>query len=162
MPLGQVIIDDATWESGTGPRRIAWESNVRELLEPSTLQFREDADTLHVAVGKQAFSLRATGPSGATLAEVELPHDDLADLIAEYVDVVRQIGNAHEAGGLNRLEALDMAKKVTHDRVGRLLKRRCRDLGIDHATARRLFTLLLSLRVDTTRLMGVHGHRRIR
>lgn len=162
MPLGQVIIDDATWEAGSGPRRIEWESNIRELLEPSTLRFREDADAMHVAMGTQAFTLRATDGDGGTLAEVELPHEDLADQIAEYVDIVRQIGTAQEAGGLNRLEALDMAKKVTHDRVGRHLKRRCRELGIDHATARRLFTLLLSLRVDTTRLMGVHGHRRIR
>ena len=55
-----------------------------------------------------------------------------------------------------------MAKKVTHDKAGRALKRHLRDLRMDHPTARRLFTLLVSLRVDTTRLTGVYGHRRIR
>jgi uncharacterized protein (UPF0262 family) len=60
------------------------------------------------------------------------------------------------------MEALDMAKKVTHDRAGRVLKRELRDFGFDLETSRRLFTLLLSLRVDTTRLVGIHGHRRIR
>ena len=60
------------------------------------------------------------------------------------------------------MEALDMAKKVTHDRAGRVLKRELRQFGLDFETARRLFTLLLSLRVDTTRLTGIHGHRTIR
>ncbi|MBW2223750.1 MAG: UPF0262 family protein [Deltaproteobacteria bacterium] len=60
------------------------------------------------------------------------------------------------------MEALDMAKKVTHDRAGRVLKRELRDVGFDLETSRRLFTLLLSLRVDTTRLVGIHGHRTIR
>jgi len=55
-----------------------------------------------------------------------------------------------------------MAKKVTHDRAGRVLKRELRDFGFDLETSRRLFTLLLSLRVDTTRLVGIYGHRRIR
>ena len=65
-----------------------------------------------------------------------------------------------KTGGIEK--ALDMAKKVTHDRVGRLLKRELRGLGFDLETSRRLFTLLLSLRVDTTKLPGVHGHRTIR
>ena len=86
----------------------------------------------------------------------------LAELVHEYVDVVRELARADVQGGLARLEALDMAKKVTHDKAGRLLQRRCVDLEIDHPTARRLFSLLFALRVDTTRLHGVHGHRRIR
>jgi uncharacterized protein (UPF0262 family) len=75
---------------------------------------------------------------------------------------VRELARADVQGGLARLEALDVAKKVTHDKAGRLLQRRCVDLEIDHPTARRLFSLLFALRVDTTRLHGVHGHRRIR
>jgi hypothetical protein len=55
-----------------------------------------------------------------------------------------------------------MAKKVTHDDAGRKLQRLCRPLGADHDTCRRLFSLLLALRVDTTRLTGIHGHRPIR
>ncbi|MBW1831057.1 MAG: UPF0262 family protein, partial [Deltaproteobacteria bacterium] len=79
--------------------------------------------------------------------------------ITEYIDIVRQIA---DADGVNQMEALDMAKKVTHDRAGRVLKRELRDVGFDLETSRRLFTLLLSLRVDTTRLVGIHGHRTIR
>ena len=90
---------------------------------------------------------------------VTIPHERLSEHITEYIDIVRQIA---DADGLNQMEALDMAKKVTHDRAGRLLKRELRGVGFDLEASRRLFTLLLSLRVDTTRLVGIHGHRRIR
>ena len=63
---------------------------------------------------------------------------------------------------LARLEALDMAKKVTHDKAGRMIRRLAPDLGLDLETARRLFSLLFSLRVDTTKLLGAHGHRTAR
>ena len=96
------------------------------------------------------------------MSEVTLPHDILAPHIQEYVDIVRQLAKTDSTGGLARLEALDMAKKVCHDRAGRTILRRCRALGLDHPTARRFYTLLVTLRVDTTRLVGVHGHRRIR
>jgi hypothetical protein len=70
--------------------------------------------------------------------------------------------DGRDPDGINQIEALDMAKKVTHDRAGRLLKRELRDFGLDLETSRSLFTLLLSLRVDTTKLTGIHGHRTIR
>jgi uncharacterized protein (UPF0262 family) len=162
MPLSDVRIDEQTWEDATHERRLEWEANVRELLDSGDLAMREDAAVLQVTFTQQHFLLELEDSAGVVVATVDLPHDELAELVREYVDIVRQIASTDGPSGLTRLEALDMAKKVTHDRAGRLLKRRCRELGLDHMTARKLFTLLLSLRVDTTRLVGVHGHRRIR
>ncbi len=99
------------------------------------------------------------GEDDAPVASIAIPHELLSAHITEYIDIVRQIA---DADGVNQMEALDMAKKVTHDRAGRVLKRALRDVGFDLETSRRLFTLLLSLRVDTTRLVGIHGHRPIR
>lgn len=162
MPLADIEIDAQTWEAAPQVRRLEWEANIREVLDPDGLVIREDARTLRVTMTQQEFLLELEGEAGAPLATVSITHDELAEVIREYVDVVRQIANTDGPGGLTRVETLDMAKKVTHDRAGRILKRHCKELGIDHATARRLFTLLLSLRVDTTRLVGVHGHRRVR
>jgi uncharacterized protein (UPF0262 family) len=162
MPLADVRIDEQTWEEATHERRLEWEANVRELLDAADLVVREDAATLRLTFTQQHFLLELDDADGAVIATVDMPHDELAEVVREYVDIVRQIASTDGPGGLTRLEALDMAKKVTHDRAGRLLKRRCKELGVDHATARRLYTLLLSVRVDTTRLVGVHGHRRIR
>lgn len=160
--LEQVRIDERTWNEANQARRMEWDATIREMLVPGEVVMREDAHLLDVVVTQQAFVLRLLDAGGELLAEVEIAHDALAELVHEYVDVVRELARADVQGGLTRLEALDMAKKVTHDKAGRLLQRRCVDFGIDHPTSRRLFSLLFALRVDTTRLHGVHGHRRIR
>lgn len=160
--LEQVRIDERTWSEASDARRMEWDAVIREMLSPGEATTRADAHVLSVLVTQQGFRLECFDVGGASLAVVEISHDELAELVHEYVDVVRELARADIQGGLTRLEALDMAKKVTHDKAGRLLQRRCVALEIDHSTARRLFSLLFSLRVDTTRLHGVHGHRRIR
>ncbi len=162
MGLTEVRIDEETWAAAPEPRRQEWLAAAAGLTDPSRSVLREGARALHVAVSEQAFALSLRDASGHELAAVTLPHDLLAEHITEYVDIVRQIAKDDATGGLARLEALDMAKKVVHDRAAETLRARCAEFGMDHATARRLFTLLLGLRVDTTRLVGIHGHRRVR
>lgn len=158
MPLRAIVIDDRTLERGSEAQRVEWEAHVRELL--GGIEDASDEGTaLHIDVTEQGFVLDFESDDGTPIETVTIPHDLLATHIAEYVDIVRQIARAD---GVNQMEALDMAKKVTHDRAGRVLKRELRQLGLDLGSARRLFTLLLSLRVDTTKLTGIHGHRTIR
>ncbi len=159
MALSTVNIDENTWEHTTDERRIEWEANIREFLNPDKLEIRPDIESLDITVTEQQIALAAKDAAGNLLDDTAVPHNLLSPHIHEYVDTVRQIAIAE---GVARLEALDMAKKVSHDRAGRFLKRHFRELRMDLTTARRLFTLLLSLRVDTTRLVGIHGHRRIR
>ncbi|KPK13468.1 MAG: hypothetical protein AMJ62_15120 [Myxococcales bacterium SG8_38] len=158
MPLIAIVIDDRTLERGSEAQRVEWEANIRELLVKAGGAI-DEAATLHVSVTEQGFGLELQTEDGAVLETLTIPHELLSGHITEYVDIVRQIA---EAEGVNQMEALDMAKKVTHDRAGRVLKRALRPFRIDLEAARTLFTLLLSLRVDTTRLTGVHGHRTIR
>lgn len=160
--LERVEIDERTWAEGSEARRLEWTAAIREMLQPSEMVFRDDASLLTVTMTQQAIVLCAKNADDALLSEVEIRHDELADPIREYVDIVRQLSKASAQGGVARLEALDMAKKATHDKAGRFLKRRCREMEIDHPTARRLFTLIVGLRIDTTRLVGIHGHRIIR
>lgn len=159
MPLDAVVIDERTLEQGSDARRIEWEANIREFLTQAKDSVTDGATELHIGVTEQHFLMRLNNNAGTEIARKTITHDLLADHITEYVDIVRQIADAQ---GLNQLEALDMAKKVTHDRAGRTLKKELRPFGVDHEASRRLFTLLLSLRVDTTRLVGIHGHRTIR
>lgn len=159
MSVPSVNIDENTWEYTTDARRVEWETTIREFLSPDKLVLRSDLHELDITVTEQQVTLAAKDGSGWVFSETPLPHDLFAPHLHEYVDIVRKIAAAE---GPTRLEALDMAKKVVHDRAGRFLKRHFRDLQMDQVTARRLFTLLLTLRVDTTRLVGIHGHRRIR
>ena len=158
MPLSAVVIDERTLQRGSEAQHVDWEANIRELLSKAKSSV-EDAAIMHVSVTELRFVLDFRSAEGRELGAIALPHELLSEHITEYVDIVRQIANAD---GVNQMEALDMAKKVTHDRAGRVLKRELRDFGFDLETSRRLFTLLLSLRVDTTRLVGIYGHRRIR
>lgn len=158
MPLQSVLIDERTIQRSSEARRVEWEAIIRELLSGAKTRIEPSA-TLHLAVTEQGFTLDFRTEQGDELGTVSIPHDLLSELITEYIDTVRQVA---EADGLNQLEALDMAKKVTHDRAGRVLKRELRDFGFDLNASRRLFTLLLSLRVDTTKIVGIHGHRTIR
>jgi uncharacterized protein (UPF0262 family) len=159
MPLNAVVIDERTLQRGSEAQRIEWEANIRELLSNAPKSRVEEVATLHVSVTEQQLVLDFRTDDGRELGVISIPHELLSEHITEYVDIVRQIANAD---GINQMEALDMAKKVTHDRAGRVLKRELREFGFDLEMSRRLFTLLLSLRVDTTRLVGIHGHRRIR
>jgi uncharacterized protein (UPF0262 family) len=158
MPLNAVVLDERTLERGSEAQHVEWDANIRELLAKAETRVEETA-TLHLSVTEQQFGLDFRRDDESELASISIPHELLSGHITEYVDIVRQIA---DADGVNQMEALDMAKKVTHDRAGRALKRELRDVGFDLETSRRLFTLLLSLRVDTTRLVGIHGHRTIR
>jgi uncharacterized protein (UPF0262 family) len=157
MPLNAVVIDERTLQRGSEAQHVEWEALIRELLSSARTKL-EDVATLHVSVTEQGFALDFQTSERQGLG-IAIPHELLSEHITEYIDIVRQIA---EADGLNQMEALDMAKKVTHDRAGRVLKRELRDMGFDLEASRRLFTLLLSLRVDTTRIVGIHGHRTIR
>lgn len=159
MALAAVTIDEQTLEEATKARRIEWEANIREFVARTQERFAEGVALLHITLSEQQFVIEARDAAHHRLSEHTIPHDLLAEHIQEYVDIVRQI-DASE--GLSRVEALDMAKKVTHDRAGRTLKRRLRNLEMSHQAARRLFTLLLSIKLDTTKLAGIYGHRRIR
>ena len=158
MPLHAVVIGERTLARGSEAQHVEWDANVRELLSKAGSQ-AEDVATLHVSMTEQQFLLDFRDDDDSELVTIIIPHELLSEHITEYIDIVRQIA---DADGVNQMEALDMAKKVTHDRAGRVLKRELRDVGFDLETSRRLFTLLLSLRVDTTRLVGIHGHRSIR
>ena len=159
MPLGTVVLPEQAIRDAADERKIEWEANIREFLALEKGPILDQASELHIEVTEQQYRFELKDERGSTILSKSMPQEVLAQHVMEYVDVVRQLARAQ---GLNQLEALDMAKKVTHDRAGRALRRALPDFDIDHVAARGLFTLLFSLRIDTTRLTGIHGHRTIR
>jgi uncharacterized protein (UPF0262 family) len=156
MPLETAALDERTLERGSEAQREEWDASIRELLSVASCEI-DEAASLSVSAEEEHFVLDFAAVEGDAIATVRIPHELLAEHITEYLDIVQQITTADS---LNQVEALDMAKKVTHDRAGRVLKKQLRELGFDLETSRRLFTLLLSLKVDTTRLPGLRAHRR--
>lgn len=163
MSLEAIRIDERTWEDAELARRGEWCAAIREVLgHPEELCFVAGATLLRVSVSAQSTIFELVGADEATVATAIVPRSRLNDHVTEYVDIVRQIDRAEQGMASARLEALDMAKKLAHDDAARALQQSCPELGMDHPTARKLWTLLLTLRIDTTKLMGVRAHRPIR
>ena len=160
MTLRDIRIDEEIWGSAPEARRLEWRAAIRGLLQAADEGMRAEGDRLWLSLSEQAVLLELRDAQGSTRIALSLPHDLLARLIQEYVDIVRQMGHDDGFGGVRRLATLDLAKRATHDQAGRVLVRACRPLGLEHEAARRLFTLLLGLRVDTSRLGGVGWHQR--
>jgi uncharacterized protein (UPF0262 family) len=159
VSLAEVSIDEPLVREANEARRLEWTTLVRELIASWADLPREDAHTLRITRLDRAFGLALLDEAGVELVFVSVTFEALAEHMDEYVDIVRQISREDASIGVLRLEALDMAKKVVHDRAGRMLKKACREMRLDLEVARRLFSLLVSLRIDTTRLVGIHGHR---
>ena len=115
---------------------------------------------LRIGIDGARTTLRWILPPDETLATVEIPPEAMRAHVAEYLGICRQIMALEQASSSPRLEALDMAKKLAHDDAARALAGLLAGVAPDHPTSRRLFTLLLTLHVDTTRLHVVHLHRR--
>ena len=160
--LSALTIDDATWDRAESSRREEWRLAITELLGDPEQQFLDGAHRLAITVSGQSTFFELRDSNEHSMARVEVPRSELTEHITEYVDIVRQIARADEGLGSARVEALDMAKRVAHDSAARTLQRQLETLSPNHATCRRLWTLVLSLRVDTTRLTGVRGHRPVR
>ncbi|HEU4412841.1 MAG TPA: UPF0262 family protein [Polyangiaceae bacterium] len=160
MSLDDIRLDETLWRGAPETRRAEWRLAIQELLEECSLSLPPGASVLHIELApaetRLVFAASRERAQGLALA---LPHTALAPHLGGYVDVCRQM--ADEGVASARLEALDMAKKLAHDAAARAVALFLEPLAPDHVTCRRLFTLLLTLHVDTTRLAPYHlGHRR--
>ncbi len=159
MPLTDVRIDEALWQAATAERRREWRQIVHDLLAdhrfgdgvPQRLTIRlVGGDTvLEAAPDAGGPSLRLTLPLGTMM-----PH------FQGYFAICRDMSAARPPAPAPRLEALDIAKRLSHDEAADVLLALCEPLGVDHPTCRRLFTLLLCLHFDTSTLLVAHhrGH----
>ncbi len=162
MALREVRIEKLFWATAPEPRREEWRTVMHELVLHAEFAVPGEPAVLRVVPMPEATDLRLDDALGGELAWTSVPRVSLSRHVTEYVDICRQLGADGLGWGSPRFEALDMGKKLAHDDAARTLVPLCAPIGADHATCRRLFTLLLALRVDTTRLVGIHGHRPIR
>ena len=155
----KVKIAGDTWSLASEIRKIEWRALIASIENyPSD---SAKSGTLIIDLREEGYALSVEFPATQP-HKTFIPKQVLAPFVTEYIDIVRQLARTDQPGGLQRLEALDMAKKVVHDKAGREIRKQFRPTRISLELGRFLFSLLLSLRVDTTRLVGVHGHRRIR
>ena len=161
MPEGrltELLIDDATWSAGSTARRHEWRLAINEILTEGRFQLPEELGAgraiVTVAPTRVLFEIR--GDDGRLLAQHALPLEVLRPLMSEYMETIVEMSKLVASSNSPRLEALDIAKRITHDEAGETVVALLGPLKPDHSTARRLFTLLVTLLHDTTRLGGSH------
>lgn len=156
--LVEVLIDDATWEAASAERRREWRAVLDELIAEHRFELPPGAPLrMLVTVGAGRITLDARSTEGQMVAMVEVPIEGGVDAhLREYVEICREMGMLGEGDNSPKLEALDIAKRLVHDEAADTVRVLCRAFGPDLATSRRLFTLLVTLSVDTTRLVRPH------
>ena len=157
--LLRVRLDADLWANAPRERRVEWRAAVRDLLDGHRFDTPGPPFELAVSCADAAGRLEARDGE-AVLFVIAVPAERLRPHLDEYLEVCRKM--AKLGGGrptAPRLEAFDIAKRIIHDEAAETLLEICRELRPDHATCRRLFTLLVTLHVDTTRLFVAH-HRR--
>jgi uncharacterized protein (UPF0262 family) len=156
MPLGDVRIDEALWAQASPERRREWGQVVADLLHDHRVDHAGDPLRLLVRLDGGDTVIEASDGAGAAVTTVKLPMSVLQPHFKEYVAICRDMGKLRESAHSPRVEALDIAKRLSHDEAADALLRLCKPLGPDHRTCRRLFTLLVSLHFDTTQLFLKH------
>lgn len=67
-------------------------------------------------------------------------------IMRDYFLMIESYEQARIDGSRPRLEAIDMGRRGLHDEAGHLLRDRLKDrVHMDHATARRFFTLICAM-----------------
>lgn len=159
--LVDLRVDDQTWESGTPTRRAEWRLCVDELLSEGI--FGEGAGA-PVKKGQKglltilptAVELRLADGADGPPEVHRIPVQSLRPLMTDYMDTIRQMARLPHGTNSPQLEALDIAKRLTHDEAGELVQTYLPSLRPSHGTARRFFTLLVTLFHDTTRIAVAH------
>lgn len=151
--LTAILVDSTRWEGVPEERRQEWRLAIRELIDDHLL--RVEASPLALRVGWDSATVRLCfeALSEGIVADIHVDRARLEQQMRAYVDVCRQLSalDARQAS-VAEVSALDQAKRDVHDNAARDLLRDLDAVGPSHDTARRLFTLLVVLLVDTTQL----------
>lgn len=101
---------------------------------------------LRLAIVDGRLNMQVEALDGALVEDVTLPLTPLRNHVKEYFAVCEAFYSARQHSQPGRLEAIDMGRRGLHDEAAQLLALRLSDrVELDHATARRLFTLICVL-----------------
>jgi uncharacterized protein (UPF0262 family) len=154
VTLREVRVDEELWSAAGEVRRLEWRTLITDLLDEGALVLPRGASRLVLALRARAIEL-AFFDGTSEVGRTSVNDTAIIAVLDEYLAVVRRMttDDLHPS----QLEALDMAKRVIHDRGARVLS----DLvPIDGANEpkRRLFSLVVAVWVDTTALPLTHRH----
>jgi len=156
MPVHTVRIDERLWSSASVLRKQDWRIIIHDIVSGELPWPSRDACTLVVDGDDHHIQFVFRSDSHAD-ERLTIARSSIAPIVKEYTDLIKKLsaGHHHDA----HFEALDMAKRVVHDTGARKLAGLLPGVGANFETNRRLFSLVVSLTIDVTRLGPYPGHR---
>lgn len=101
---------------------------------------------VHLATEEGRLAMELASVANGASETIVLPLRQFARIIKDYFLVCESYSKALRSGNLGQVEAIDMGRRGLHDEGARLLiDSLAGKIAIDHATARRLFTLICVL-----------------
>ena len=101
---------------------------------------------LHLAIEENRLNLDIRSAADGSSETIVLPLAPFRRIVKDYFIICESYYEAVRGGRLGQVEAIDMGRRGLHDEGSALLIERLADkVAIDHATARRLFTLICVL-----------------
>src|SRR5262245_47620904 len=123
MPEGrltELLIDDATWSAGSTARRHEWRLAIEEILQEGRFGFPQSLESARAMVTlaptRVLFDVRSA--DGHLMLQQQLPLEVLRPLMADYMETIVEMSKLGVSTNSPRLEALDIAKRITHDEAG--------------------------------------------
>lgn len=158
--IRELRIDENVWNAGNHMRRLEWRASIDDLVSHASLAPPYAGHYVLLTEREGALMLEFLDDDGEVRELVTIPRTVLDPHVKEYLAIIKRLDEGAGHREASWVEAVDMAKKVVHDTAARSLRAAIPGLTSDHETYRRLFTLILSLLVDTTLLVHARGHRR--
>jgi uncharacterized protein (UPF0262 family) len=122
---------------------------IADLLEENSFapaSGRDGPFDLHLAIEENRLNLDIRSRADGSSETVILPLAPFRGIVRDYFMVCESYYQAVRGSNLAQVEAIDMGRRSLHDEGSALLIERLADkAAIDHATARRLFTLICVL-----------------
>ena len=151
-----------------GTDRLAWVELREERARPRTPAIQQELDVaIHDLTEENAFrpagdasgpfvlaigmagrllGLEVSDSAGAPVQSLQLSLSPLRTIIKDYFAICESYFDAVKRLPPDRIEAIDMGRRGIHDEGARLLTERLEGkVETDHATARRLFTVICAL-----------------
>src|SRR5947207_2606627 len=123
--LAKLRLDEQSWQSGTPARRAEWHLCIEEILTEGV--FGEGAGEpvkkgQHGLLTMLPTAVECALTTGDDLPVIHrLPVQGLRPLMTEYIETIRQMSRLPHGQNSPQLEALDIAKRITHDEAGELV-----------------------------------------
>jgi len=153
--IAAITLDEATvLRRGEDVERER-EAALRDLAEDSAFRPLRAAEnghegpwSLYLSVPDGSLMLALTDGAGRDAGTIGLGLGRFRRVVREYFAICDSYYRALRKASASELETLDMARRAIHDRGARHLAEALADkIELDHATARRLFTLLCVLHI---------------